>query len=155
MKVGQSTGVSFTDIGLVSQTQYTYFVKAYDAAGNLSASSNSATVTTPQLTTTDQTRPTSPTNLKLTSLTASLAQIEWNAATDNVGIAGYLVFKDGMQIATTNALIYVDSNLSTSGQIIFTVVAVDAAGNLSAASTPLTVNLLGRPPVKPKNVVVK
>jgi chitodextrinase len=44
--VGTSTTTTFTDTGLASGTQYTYTVRAQDAAGNMSAASNSATGTT-------------------------------------------------------------------------------------------------------------
>jgi cellulose 1,4-beta-cellobiosidase len=44
--VGSVTGTSFTDTGLTAATQYAYTVKAVDAAGNLSAASNSVTATT-------------------------------------------------------------------------------------------------------------
>ena len=39
-------GTSYTDTGLASATQYSYFVEAYDAAGNVSLASNTVTVTT-------------------------------------------------------------------------------------------------------------
>ncbi|HEY1488194.1 MAG TPA: sialidase, partial [Micromonosporaceae bacterium] len=45
-KVGTSTGTSYTDSGLAASTQYSYTVKANDAAGNVSAASNTATATT-------------------------------------------------------------------------------------------------------------
>jgi Zn-dependent metalloprotease/chitodextrinase len=43
---GTSTGTTYTASGLSASTAYTFTVKAQDAAGNLSASSNSVTVTT-------------------------------------------------------------------------------------------------------------
>jgi chitinase len=45
-KVGTSTSTSYTDQGLTANTSYTYTVKAKDAAGNVSASSNAITVQT-------------------------------------------------------------------------------------------------------------
>ena len=44
--VGTTTGTSFTNTGLTASTAYTYTVKAYDAAGNISAASNALTITT-------------------------------------------------------------------------------------------------------------
>jgi len=44
--VATSSGTSFTDSGLSSSTSYTYTVRAFDAAGNESAASNSLSVTT-------------------------------------------------------------------------------------------------------------
>lgn len=45
-QVGTAGGTSFTDTGLSPGTAYTYTVKAYDAAGNLSAASAALTVST-------------------------------------------------------------------------------------------------------------
>ncbi|UJF33920.1 family 14 glycosylhydrolase [Paenibacillus hexagrammi] len=45
-KVGTSTNTSFTQTGLTASTAYSYSVKAYDAAGNISAASASVSVTT-------------------------------------------------------------------------------------------------------------
>lgn len=47
VKLGTSATTSYTDNGLSAQTDYSYTVKAYDAAGNLSAFSAAALVTTP------------------------------------------------------------------------------------------------------------
>jgi chitinase len=45
--VGTATGTSFTVTGLAANTSYSFVVRARDAAGNLSAASNSATAMTP------------------------------------------------------------------------------------------------------------
>jgi hypothetical protein len=44
--VGTASGTSFTDTGLSAATSYTYSVAAYDAAGNVSAYSSTASATT-------------------------------------------------------------------------------------------------------------
>ena len=46
VQVGTAAGTTYTDTGLSPLTQYTYTVRARDAAGNFSAQSASATVTT-------------------------------------------------------------------------------------------------------------
>ncbi|WP_150272722.1 M6 family metalloprotease domain-containing protein [Paenibacillus tepidiphilus] len=46
VKVGTATGTSYSDSGLVAGTAYSYSVKAFDAAGNVSAASIAALVTT-------------------------------------------------------------------------------------------------------------
>lgn len=45
-EIGSAAGTSYQDNGLAQNTSYTYTVKAFDAANNLSAASNSATATT-------------------------------------------------------------------------------------------------------------
>jgi chitodextrinase len=44
--VGSTAGTTFTDTGLAASTQYSYTVKAFDAAGNLSAASSAVSATT-------------------------------------------------------------------------------------------------------------
>ncbi|WP_445739190.1 galactose-binding domain-containing protein [Paenibacillus sp. FSL F4-0236] len=46
VEVGAPTDTSFSDTGLTASTAYSYMVKAVDAAGNLSANSNTASATT-------------------------------------------------------------------------------------------------------------
>ena len=45
-QIGTSTATSFTVTGLAAATSYSFFVRAVDAAGNVSASSNTVPVTT-------------------------------------------------------------------------------------------------------------
>ncbi|WP_413789322.1 discoidin domain-containing protein [Paenibacillus tyrfis] len=45
-EVGTATGTSYSDTGLNPSTTYSYTVKAFDAAGNASANSNTASATT-------------------------------------------------------------------------------------------------------------
>lgn len=49
-KVGETSGLKFTERGLTPNTTYVYMLKARDKEGNLSAYSSSLTVTTPPLT---------------------------------------------------------------------------------------------------------
>lgn len=52
--IAQVTGTSYTDTNAVAKTNYSYVIQAVDGAGNVSANSSAATVTTPQATTTNQ-----------------------------------------------------------------------------------------------------
>jgi len=58
--------------------------------------------------------------------------LAWNAATDNVGVAEYIVYKDNAQITTTTKTNTNISGLNANTQYVFMVKAKDAAGNLSA-----------------------
>jgi Fibronectin type III domain/Protein of unknown function (DUF4038) len=86
----------------------------------------------------DTTAPAVPTNLQAVSSTSSSISLSWNASTDNVGVSGYWVFRNGAHVATTASTAITDSSLSSSTQYTYAVSAVDAAGNQSSQSAPVT-----------------
>lgn len=69
--------------------------------------------------------------------------LQWNASTDSggSGLAGYNVYRGGVQIGTTPAgtLAFTATGLAASTTYAFTVRARDGAGNLSGASATLNV----------------
>ncbi|MEV4414674.1 RICIN domain-containing protein [Catellatospora sp. NPDC049609] len=87
----------------------------------------------------DGTAPTAPANLSASGTTASSTSLSWSASTDNVGVTGYLVFRNGVQVGTTTTIGYTDTGLAASTSYSYTVRARDAAGNQSPASAALTV----------------
>lgn len=68
-------------------------------------------------------------------------QITWSADTDNVGVAGYRVYRNGSAIASVNGTAYADQNLPPNASYSYTIRAFDAAGNSSASSATLSVKL--------------
>jgi chitodextrinase len=89
----------------------------------------------------DTTAPSAPGTPHATSVTATSVTLSWGASTDNVGVTAYDVYAAGSVVAsvgggTTSATV---SNLSPNTAYTFTVKARDAAGNVSAASAPVTV----------------
>jgi chitodextrinase len=94
----------------------------------------------PVIGTPDTTAPSAPTGLAASGVTSGSVTLSWNAATDNVGVTGYQVVRNGTVLPTTvSALTYTDSGLSASTQYTYTVRAVDAAGNTSVDSSPVSV----------------
>ncbi|GHH84586.1 hypothetical protein GCM10018793_49420 [Streptomyces sulfonofaciens] len=86
----------------------------------------------------DTQAPTAPTGLRATGTTASSASLSWSASSDNVGVAGYLVYRGGVQVGTSTTTTFTDTGLSASTAYTYTVRARDAAGNTSAASGAVT-----------------
>ncbi|MHA6757577.1 cellulose binding domain-containing protein [Streptacidiphilus sp. PAMC 29251] len=86
----------------------------------------------------DTQAPTTPANLTVTGTTSSSAALSWTASTDNVGVNGYDVYRGGTLVGTATGTGYTDTGLSASTAYSYTVKAVDAAGNLSAASNSAT-----------------
>jgi chitodextrinase len=126
---------SFQNTGLAASTTYSYTVRAFDAAGNLSSPSSSASATT-QAPAGDTTAPSTPTGLTATAVSSSQISLSWTAATDNVGVTGYNVFRGGVQIANLGAVTtFQDNGLTASTTYSYTVRALDAAGNTSAQSS--------------------
>lgn len=131
-----SPTTSFTVTGLKGSTTYSFSVKAIDGSGNLSAASNSVSIKTQA--SNDQTAPTAPT--KLTVVPAiTTASLSWTASTDNIGVAGYWIYKNGVLAGTSKSTSYIVSGLEGNSVYTFTVKAIDDANNLSAASNTVTV----------------
>ncbi len=84
--------------------------------------------------TADTTAPTAPSGLTAVVISSSRIDLSWGAATDNVGVTGYKVYRNNTAVATATALNYSDLNLSPSTAYQYTVSAIDAAGNESAKS---------------------
>ncbi|KOY16751.1 PQQ-dependent sugar dehydrogenase [Paenibacillus xylanivorans] len=84
--------------------------------------------------------PTEPTNLQATSVTDTTANISWTASLDDIGVKSYDVYKDNVLTkADVTATNYTFTGLKPDTTYNFTVKAKDAAGNVSNASSPLTV----------------
>ena len=90
----------------------------------------------------DTQAPTVPSGLTATSISSSQINLSWTASTDNVGVAGYLVFRNNIQIASTTQTSYSDTGLVPSTSYTYTVAAYDAAGNVSPVSSPATATTL-------------
>jgi hypothetical protein len=101
----------------------------------LTAANLSGTTTAQTTVTVDTTPPSIPTGLSATAVSQSEIDLSWASSTDNVGVAGYQVFRNGSQIATTTAVSYPDIGLAASTSYSYTVSAFDAAGNISAQAT--------------------
>jgi C1A family cysteine protease/chitodextrinase len=89
--------------------------------------------------TTDTQAPTTPTNLASSAVTSSSVTLTWTASTDNVAVTGYNVYKGGALVGTATTTSYTVSGLSASTAYTFYVTAKDAAGNVSAASSSISV----------------
>ncbi|MFC0434333.1 cellulose binding domain-containing protein [Kutzneria buriramensis] len=86
----------------------------------------------------DTTAPSVPANVAVTGVTSSSVSLSWAPATDNVGVAGYRVYRDGVQVGTPTGTTFTDSGLSASTRHTYTVAAYDAAGNVSSQSAGVT-----------------
>ncbi len=138
VSAGTTTTLTRALTGLVPTTAYSLTVRARDAAGNWSAQSAAFVFTTPP----DTTAPSVPVGLSSALVTATGFTVRWTAATDNVRVSGYEVFRNGVSLGVTTATSRVVTALAPAAAFSLTVRARDAAGNVSAVSAPLIVTTL-------------
>ena len=126
--VWTTIGTSYTHLGLSCGTTYTLAVDAYDAAGNRSqkAAFSGATSACP-----DTTPPSTPTGLAASSITQTSVALRWNASSDNVGVTGYDVYRNGTRQGSMTSTSSIQTGLSCGTSYMLGVVARDAAGNAS------------------------
>src|SRR5438552_13722185 len=99
------------------------------------AETSNATGNTPA----DTTPPSPPTGLTAAAAGSTGANLSWSASTDNVGVTGYTVRRNGVQVATPATTSYADTGLSAATTCSYTVAARDAAGNVSSNSARVSV----------------
>ncbi|MEW2217216.1 discoidin domain-containing protein [Streptomyces globisporus] len=128
---------TYTDTRPAGQS-VSYFVRAKDAAGNVSANSNTVTRGGD---TGDTQAPTAPSALAFTEPSAGSVKLTWQASTDNKGVTGYDVYANNVLRGSVagNVLTYTDT-LSASTTVSYFVRAKDAAGNVSGDSNTVTRN---------------
>jgi len=130
-----ATVLTWTDNSFQEKVKYTYSLIAYDAAGNQSTLSVLRSVTPSQA-------PSTP------SLSVSLSngdpRLTWTASTDNVGVAGYAIYRstnggNGSELARVSTLTFTDTTGRAGRRYYYNVRAYDAAGNLSDRSNFVSV----------------
>ena len=82
----------------------------------------------------DSVPPTTPTNIHVTGTTTSSISIAWDASTDNYGVNGYRVYRNGAQIGTTMDTTYTDTGLNSNTTYAYQVDAYDSVPLYSAKS---------------------
>ncbi|MEU8635457.1 PQQ-dependent sugar dehydrogenase [Amycolatopsis sp. NPDC048633] len=138
---GSTLSTSLTVVGGVTWGLY---VNARDAAGNVSQASATVPITPPQCQP-DTQAPSAPT--KLTgSASGTTVTLNWTAATDNIGVRAYDVYRGGAKVGAVTgtatappATTFVDSGLAANTAYSYYVVARDAQANVSSPSATTTV----------------
>ncbi len=135
---------SHTITGLNALTLYHYRIRTKDVAGNETVSSDGTFTTNASP---DTIAPSVPTNLLATPISPTEIDLIWAASVDNVGVTGYKIFRDSVQIATTVASSFNNIGLIPSSLYAFATQAFDAAGNVSAPSLIVSTSTLPQLPV--------
>ena len=140
----QSTSIT----GLSSGNSYSYYVRCQDTLGNTDSVDYLITFNISSGGgggggSIDVTPPSIPTHLSALAVSQTEIDLSWAASTDNVGVTGYHVYRNGAAIATTQVTHYNDSVLQPSTTYSYSVSAYDAASNVSAQSSPVSATTPG------------
>ncbi len=88
----------------------------------------------------DSMPPSPPTGLSGTASGSNTVDLNWTAATDNIGVTGYNIYRDGLFLSSIGNLVqYTDSSAVAERTYDYTVRALDASGNISEESNTATV----------------
>ncbi len=133
--LGTTTATAYTDNAIAPSTTYSYSVVAIDGGGNRS-DPVSAPVTTPD----DAAAPSKPSGLTAKPQSSPRrVKLSWSASTDDVGVTGYRVYREGVVIATVGSMNYTDSAVASRTKYRYAVSALDAVGNESPLSSTVKV----------------
>ncbi|MGA2260987.1 MAG: Ig-like domain-containing protein, partial [Acidobacteriota bacterium] len=83
----------------------------------------------------DTTPPSVPTGLTASAISSSQITLSWSPSSDDVGVAGYKIYRNGSQVGTTANASYSDTGLSANTTYTYTVSAYDFANNNSNQSS--------------------
>ena len=107
------------------------------------ASTEAGASSAPQLVVTaspgDTTAPTSPGTPVANAVSPTRVELSWPGSTDNVGVTGYRIYRDGTAIATSATNSYADTTVAAGSTHTYAITAYDAAGNESAKSVAATI----------------
>jgi chitodextrinase len=140
---------TYTDATVLPSTTYSYRVAAYDAAGNTSINAAAVSIKTPAVA--DVQPPTKPESLTATALSSTQIDLKWTASSDNVGVAGYDVYRVAGSATATKVATNIkgtsfgDAKLNPNTRYTYYVVARDSAGNLSPASAKVSAQTKSAP----------
>ena len=148
VSAGTTPGLAKSFGSLTPATAYALTVRARDAKANWSAPSSLLKVSTLG----DLTAPTVPEALSASAVKLKSFSLTWAAASDDVKVVAYEIFRDGISLGTTTGRSKNITGLNPDTSYVMTVRAGDAAGNWSAMSMTATVRTL--PDTEPPSVPV-
>jgi len=131
---------------------------ASDAAGaaNQTGTFNSTGLAfTTMLVGVDKTPPSTPALPSISTVSSTGVTLAWTPSTDNVGVAGYNVYRNGVLISKTANSPFADSGLTPGITYTYNLSAFDAQGNVSQQSGALEVLTIDTtPPTVPTNLKI-
>ena len=90
----------------------------------------------------DNIAPSIPDGLSAKTETSKSVMLQWNASTDNVGVYGYRVYRNGSLTGNTTGTSYKDNNITLNNQYEYRIKAYDFSGNESDYSVSVNVSTI-------------
>jgi hypothetical protein len=97
----------------------------------------------------DPNPPTTPTDLLGTAVSSTKVNLSWNASTDDTGVAGYWVYRNGVAVGESTCTSCSDNGVMANTTYSYTVAAVDSSGNMSSQSAPRAMTTPASPTLCP------
>ncbi len=94
----------------------------------------------------DRRPPSAPAGLVAKEPTPGRITLTWDASTDDMGVSGYKIYRDGVRIGFSPTVAFDDVTVQAGASYTYEVSAYDAAGNESPRSTSLIVAVSQPPP---------
>lgn len=144
--IGDVTNVTAKPVSPSKTT--TYVLTAANDAGSTNASITVVVNAPPPG---DSVAPTAPTLISATADSAGAVNLSWSASSDNTGVTGYQILRNGTVLATVGigTLSYADQSVTGSTSYTYAIRAFDAAGNLSPQSNSISATTPAAPASDP------
>jgi len=127
----------FLDLSLVVIVNNNFTIALTDPDTNIVNEITSNVGLDTDLTQPDGEAPSMPENLRAVPASATEIIVVWDPSSDNIGVAGYNIYRNSELVATTPYPVFSDTGLVTGTDYCYAVEAFDGAGNVSAqAMTP-------------------
>ncbi len=139
--IGDVSGLTSRPVSPALTTTYT--LTASNSGGSVTARATVAVTATA-----DTQPPTAPVLTSALAQTSNQVVLAWTKSTDNVGVVGYRIYRNGLTLASVagSALSYSDNGASPNTTYTYAVQAYDAAGNNSPLSNSVQVVTPVAPP---------
>jgi len=128
---------TYTDTTVAAGTSYDYRAQACLSGAGCSEYTYLYGILTPALG--DIIPPTAPV-LSGYVISSSQTSLSWSGATDDIGVAGYKIYRNGTLLTTVTTTSHQDSSVVAGTTYSYNVTALDVAGNESSSSNSLSLS---------------
>lgn len=147
------TGLTYPVTGLTAGTQYTFWVKAKDLAGNVASGTNVSVTTTSAGSPPDTTPPANVASVTTSNVTQNGLTLTWPAST-STDVASYDVLRGTTLIANTVETTYSVTGLTAGTAYTFWVKAKDGSGNAASGTSVAVTTQAAADTTPPPDVTV-